>query len=114
MVAPDYYRDGKFHDPKNPGTMEFLKDQSQWSKLKEDFEGKVLPFVQGKGATSFGAIGTCWGSYMVSKEVLPPPILDHVGQTPWLAMAWYTLVWLGWVNVCWEGGGGSFKRECVF
>eukprot|EP00493_Phyllostaurus_siculus_P023614 UN23950 len=50
VVAPDYYRDGKFHDPKNPGTMEFLKDHSQWSKLKVDFEEKVLPFVEGKGA----------------------------------------------------------------
>ena len=22
---PDFYRDGRFHDPKNPGTPEFLK-----------------------------------------------------------------------------------------
>ena len=94
MVAPDYYRNRKFHDPKNPGTMEFLKDQSQWSKLKEDFEGKVLPFVEGKGATSFGAIGTCWGSCMVSN---PPPISDHVGRTPWLGMAW--------LGECVLGGG---------
>merc|ERR1712136_1459 len=68
VVLPDFYRDGKFQDPRQPGTVEFLKEHTQWSKLKKDFEEIVLPFAKEHGALSFGAIGTCWGSYMVLRE----------------------------------------------
>ena len=34
VLLPDYYRDRKFHDPKNGGTVEFVREQTQWSKLK--------------------------------------------------------------------------------
>jgi len=82
VVLPDYYRDGKFHDVKNPGTMEFLKDQSDWSKLKVDFEDKVLPFARENGATTFGAIGTCWGSYMVVRQCAFPALKAGVSMHP--------------------------------
>merc|ERR1712136_96776 len=36
VVLPDFYRDGKFQDPRQPGTVEFLKEHTQWSKLKKD------------------------------------------------------------------------------
>lgn len=68
VVMPDFYRDGKFQVPGEPGTVEFLKEHTQWSKLQKDVDDVVLPFAKELGATSFGAIGTCWGSYMVVRQ----------------------------------------------
>jgi len=68
VVMPDYYRDGRFQDPTQPGTVKFLKEHTQWSKLQKDVDNVVLPFAKEFGATSFGAIGTCWGSYMVVRQ----------------------------------------------
>jgi len=82
VVMPDFYRDGRFHDPKNPGTPEFLKEHTQWSKLKGDVEDVVLPFAKEKGATSFGAIGTCWGSYMVVRQGAYPEFKAGVSMHP--------------------------------
>merc|ERR1712159_385238 len=82
VVLPDFYRDGKFQDPSQPGTVEFIKEESQWSELKVDFEGKVLPFAKEKGGVSFGAIGTCWGSYMVIRESAYPEVKAGVSMHP--------------------------------
>jgi len=82
VILPDFYRDRKFHDPKNPGTMEFLKEKSQWNELKVDFEEKVLPFAKENGAVSFGAIGTCWGSYMVVRQCAYPELKAGVSMHP--------------------------------
>ena len=41
---------GKWQDPTAPGTVEFLKENTNWSKLKEDWENIVLPFAKNKGA----------------------------------------------------------------
>jgi len=67
VIMPDFYR-GSWKDPTSPDVVQFLKDQTQWDKLKADLENIVLPFAKKKGATEFGAVGTCWGSYMVLRE----------------------------------------------
>jgi len=82
VVMPDYYRDGRFQDPTKPGTMEFLKEHTQWSKLKKDVDDVVLPFAEGLGAKSFGAIGTCWGSYMVVRLGAYPDFKAGVSMHP--------------------------------
>jgi len=67
---PDFYR-GTWKDPTSPDVVQFIKDQTTWSKLKVDLE-KVLSFAKKKGAATFGAVGTCWGSYMVLRECAYP------------------------------------------
>ena len=34
----------------------------------------MLPFARNKGAQEFGALGTCWGSYMVIRESSYPEV----------------------------------------
>ena len=34
-------------------------------KLKGDWENKIKPYSEKHGAKTFGAVGTCWGSYVV-------------------------------------------------
>lgn len=46
----------------------FLQDHTQWPKLKQDLDSIVMPFARSKGGEVFGALGTCWGSYMVLRE----------------------------------------------
>jgi hypothetical protein len=58
VLIPDYYR-GKLKDPKTDGVMDFLKEQTQWPKLKADWEDKILPHAKQLGAKAFGAIGRC-------------------------------------------------------
>jgi len=67
VLMPDYYR-GSLCDPTKDGDKlpGFLKDQTKWeSNLKVDWEKKVKPLAEKLGAKSYGAVGTCWGSYMV-------------------------------------------------
>ena len=47
---PDFYR-GAWKDPTSPDVVQFLKDQTQWSKLKLDLDNIVLPFAKNKGRT---------------------------------------------------------------
>ncbi len=56
VLIPDYFR-GRSQNPTSPGTMEFIKDVSQWSKLKLDWEERVLPYAKKHGAKTFGAMG---------------------------------------------------------
>jgi len=82
VVLPDFYRNGTYQDPTQPGVVEFIKDKTQWSKLRIDFEETVLPFAKQNGATSFGAIGTCWGSYMVIRESVHDDLKAGVSMHP--------------------------------
>ena len=50
VVMPDFYR-GAWKDPTSPDVVQFLKDQTQWSKLKLDLDNIVLPFAKNKGRT---------------------------------------------------------------
>ena len=33
--------------------------------MKGDWENKIKPYAEKYGAKTFGAVGTCWGSYVV-------------------------------------------------
>lgn len=67
VIMPDFFR-GTWQDPKEPGVVEFAMEHTNWKKLIVDWENKILPFARDKGATRFGCIGTCWGTYMVIRE----------------------------------------------
>ena len=47
VVMPDFYR-GTWKDPTQPDVVQFIKDQTNWTKLKVDLE-KVLSFAKKKG-----------------------------------------------------------------
>ena len=47
MVMPDFYR-GTWKDPTQSDVVQFIKDQTNWTKLKVDLE-KVLSFAKKKG-----------------------------------------------------------------
>ena len=56
---PDYYR-GETFDPEKEGMEKapaFIQKHTHWSKLKTDFEKKVKPFAEKRGAKTFGAVG---------------------------------------------------------
>ena len=67
VIIPDFYR-GTWKDPSSPDVVTFLQDQTQWAKLSQDLNNIVMPFARSKGGEVFGALGTCWGSYMVLRE----------------------------------------------
>ena len=64
VILPDYYR-GTFVRVEDPHLGDFIKS-FDFAKLQPDFE-RVMSFARGKGCTSVGAVGTCWGTYAVLK-----------------------------------------------
>lgn len=81
VVMPDYFR-GKSQDPTLPGAKDFLMEETQWPKLKKDIESHVLPWAKEQGAKIFGAIGTCWGSYVVLRISSHPDFKAGVSFHP--------------------------------
>lgn len=84
VIMPDFYR-GVFKDPSDPApptTPDFLKDHTKWDSLKEDTEKRVLPYAEKHGAETYGAIGTCWGSYMVLRLASYPNMKAGVSMHP--------------------------------
>ena len=60
---PDFYR-GAHCDPftaEQSALVDFVKKNTNLEKVDADLD-KALSFAKEKGAKSFGAIGTCWGS----------------------------------------------------
>ena len=55
---PDYYR-GTWMNPMTDGHKlpEFAKEKTQWKNLKNDWEQKIQPFAEKKGAQSYGTVG---------------------------------------------------------
>ena len=49
---------------------------------KKDWENVVLPYAEDHGCTTIGAIGTCWGSYMVVRMSSHPLISAGVSMYP--------------------------------
>ena len=49
---------------------------------KKDWEDVVLPYAKDHGCIAFGAIGTCWGSYMVVRMSSNPLISAGVSMSP--------------------------------
>ena len=56
VLIPDYYR-GKMKDPTEDGLVEFLAAETDWSKLRQDWEGKIAPYAKEHGAKIFGTVG---------------------------------------------------------
>lgn len=57
VILPDYFR-GEFCDPSaGCDIVQFLKSKTKWENLKDDWETKILPFAEIKGAKTFGAVG---------------------------------------------------------
>lgn len=83
VLIPDYYRGtaAKKHTL-NRRLGLFIKRNSHWGKLKKDWEDVVLPYAMDHGCTTFGAIGTCWGSYMVVRMSSHPLISAGVSMYP--------------------------------
>ena len=42
----------------------------------------MLPYAEGNGCKTFGAIGTCWGSYLVVRMAAHPKMLAGVSMHP--------------------------------
>ena len=60
---PDFYR-GAHCNPftaEQSALVDFLKSYTNLEKVDADLD-KAVKFAKENGATSFGAIGTCWGS----------------------------------------------------
>ena len=49
---------------------------------KRDWEEGVLPYAEDHGCKTFGAIGTCWGSYMVVRLAADPKMKAGVSMHP--------------------------------
>ena len=65
VILPDFYR-GEMRNPfTDTDLLDFCKNVTQWDKLKSDWENKIKPYSEKHGAKTFGAVGTCWGSYVV-------------------------------------------------
>merc|ERR1711953_375240 len=66
VIMPDYYR-GTWCNPMTDGDKlpAFAKEKTVWNNLKNDWEQKIQPLAEKKGAQYYGTVGTCWGSYMV-------------------------------------------------
>ena len=63
VVMPDFYR-GAHCDPsiaEQSVLVDFLKNYTNLEKVDADLD-KAVNFAKEKGAKSFGAIGTCWGT----------------------------------------------------
>jgi len=83
VLIPDYYRGeaAKKHKlDRHLGL--FVRKHSHWGKLKKDWENVVLPYAEDHGCTTIGAIGTCWGSYMVVRMSSHPLISAGVSMYP--------------------------------
>ena len=48
VIIPDFYR-GSYREPTAPDVVQWLKEVTNWSKLKQTFEDIVMPFARSKG-----------------------------------------------------------------
>ena len=58
VIMPDFFRGDWLNFPKDMAKAPaFLQQHTQWDNLKEDWEKKILPFAEKKGAKVYGAVG---------------------------------------------------------
>lgn len=81
VALPDYFR-GTFQDPTQPGAKEFLARVSNWTNLEADWRLRLRPYLADRGVTSFGTIGTCWGTYVTVKLSTLPEFSAGVSMHP--------------------------------
>jgi len=83
VLIPDYYRKGEGRNPfVDKDLMEFIKARTIWDNLQKDWLEKIRPYAEKHGAKRFGAIGTCWGTYMVLKLGGLPDVFAGVSWHP--------------------------------
>uniref|UniRef100_A0A6B2LGN8 Dienelactone hydrolase domain-containing protein n=1 Tax=Arcella intermedia TaxID=1963864 RepID=A0A6B2LGN8_9EUKA len=63
VLMPDFERNDPF-DGNWPNFNAWLL-KTPWSKVHDDLVTKVLPFLKGHGAKTFGILGFCWGNWVV-------------------------------------------------
>ena len=56
VIMPDYYRK-TWCDPSDEKIGSFIKEKTDWKNLKEDWEQKIQPFAEEKGAQYYGSVG---------------------------------------------------------
>jgi len=81
VVLPDYFRGEEAPAFTDPAVFTFLAKVSNWTSLQSDW-GKVKEFMEEKGVNSFGAIGTCWGSYPTIRLSTLPEFKAGVSMHP--------------------------------
>ena len=54
---PDYFRHGRFMAPTDPAAPSFVKEVTQWKKLRKDWEQKIVPYAKKHGAETFAVVG---------------------------------------------------------
>jgi len=65
VILPDFFR-GESREVSSPDLGDWLKGQSNWNgQRRAEWVEKILPYARQHGAETFGAVGTCWGGYMV-------------------------------------------------
>lgn len=84
VIIPDYYR-GEFKDiadPNPPTVQNFLKNHTRWDKLQKDVDDIVFPYAESNCCTTYGTVGTCWGSYMTIRLSAYPQVKAGVSLHP--------------------------------
>ena len=95
VVMPDFYR-GSWKDPSSPDVVQFLKDQTQWSKLKLDLDNIVMPFAKNKGWTIIVSLTLINILQQVQHH---SQLWEHVGAVTW---CWENVPMMGWdKKYCW-------------
>jgi len=66
VAIADYHRGDNF-DTNGGDWSKFgaWQGATPWSKIQADLDTHVFPLLASKGATKFGAVGFCWGSWAV-------------------------------------------------
>jgi hypothetical protein len=67
-------------DPAQPFSKEFGVRVSNWTSLEADWVSRLRPFLTERGVSSFGSIGTCWGTYVTVKTATLPEFKAGVRQ----------------------------------
>lgn len=83
VIMPDFYRNGEWCDPTSSKTAQFLTEKSKWDIMKSDWEAKILPFAESKGAKIFGAIGEHFCIFFMCFKVSNTSFQEHAGAHMW-------------------------------
>jgi hypothetical protein len=67
-------------DPAQRFSKEFAVRVSNWTSLEADWVTRLRPFLTERGVSSFGSIGTCWGTYVTVKTATLPEFKAGVRQ----------------------------------
>jgi len=81
VLLPDYFR-GVAPDPAQRFSKEFAVRVSNWTSLEADWVTRLRPFLTERGVSSFGSIGTCWGTYVTVKTATLPEFKAGVSMHP--------------------------------